>query len=281
MKYDFQLEFLNTVIILRSTHGEILNISKEVDASFHQMTLLAKDIYHDSKNHKYWKKRTQLISIHGYEILQEEYIEVTPFLVENKKLSNELKRDPLTQIGNVAAIDAKEKEILLTGKACVMVICDVNNFKTINDNYGHMIGDQALQGIAKILDKNKRNEQDCISRIGGDEFFLIFETDNIACILEKMSIIQKDIKKLGDDLRIPLSISVGLSFFPSGENLYAKKQDELYQKKHEADQALYYVKNNATDKDNIAYLNPDTQEFELYHADYNKSKQIVKNKFII
>lgn len=265
MKYNFQLEHLNTVIILKNIQGEILNISKEVDNSFHRMKLLEKDIYHDKDTHKYWKKTTQFITINNYNLLQEEYIEVTPFLIENRKLSNELKKDPLTQIGNVAALDDKEKEILLTGKACVMVICDVNDFKTINDTYGHMIGDQALQGIAKILDKNKRNEQDCISRIGGDEFFLIFETTNINCILEKMSIIQKEVKMLGEELGIPLSISAGLSFFSSDKNIYIKKQ--------EADKALYYVKTNTTYKDNIAYLNPETQEFELYHKRKIKLKK--------
>jgi len=274
MKYNFQLEYLNTVIILRSTQGEILNISKKVDNSFHYMNLIAKDIYHDKEGHKYWKKTSQLINIHGYDIIQEEYIEVTPFLIENRKLTSELRKDPLTQIGNVAAIDAKEKEILLTGKACVMVICDVDDFKNINDTYGHNIGDKALQGIAKILDKNKRNEQDCISRIGGDEFFLIFETENINCIIDKMCLIQRQVKMLGEELGIPLSISVGLSFFPSYENLYSKKQIELYQKKQEADQALYYVKKNTADKNNVAYFNSETETIELY----GKGKEKVKIK---
>ena len=265
MTYNFQLELLNTVIILRSIQGEILNISKKVEDDFYEMSLIAKDIYYDKVGQQYWKKSTQFITIHGYEIIQEEYIEVTPFLVENRKLTNELKKDPLTKIGNVAAADAKEKEILLTGMPCVMVYCDVNNFKTINDTYGHLIGDKALQGIARILDKNKRNEQDCISRIGGDEFFLIFETSNMISILEKMSLIQKEINMLGEVLDIPLSISVGLSFFPGDEEFYIKKKEELLAKKVEADQALYFVKHNTNDKNNIAYLNPDTHEFQLYH----------------
>ncbi len=276
MKYEFQLEYLNTVIILRSNQGKILNISKKVEDSFFTMNLIAKDIYYDKVTNRYWKKKSQLITIHDYELIQEEFIEVTLFLVENKKLSRELKQDPLTKIGNVAAANAKETDILLNGKSCVIVICDVNDFKTINDTFGHMVGDKALQGVAKILDKNKRSAQDCVCRIGGDEFLLFFETSQITCILEKMCTIQKEIKLLGEELGIPLSISVGLSLYLGDSDIYDAQKKELLHKKEEADQALYYVKTTAGDKNSIAYLNQDTQKFVLYNKKPAKIK--VKNK---
>lgn len=277
MKYEFQLNFINTILIIRDMQGRILNVSKDVSESFYEMCLIAGNIYHDKATHTYWKKSSRVIVINNCEYSQEEYVEITPFLLENKKLNIELKKDPLTKIGNVAAAEEKEKEIISTGNPCVIVMCDVNDFKVVNDTFGHTIGDKALQGIAKIFDDSKYRCNDCISRIGGDEFFLIFETDNVEAIVKKMYLLQEEVKRLGKNLGIPLSISVGISFFSGAEDLYLKKQEELCQKKLEADQALYYVKHNVSDKNNIAYFNSETEEFELYDKDSSKIKKLNKN----
>lgn len=271
MEYDFDLNNLSTILILKNIKGKVLKVSKEVDASFYTMHLVKKDVYYDDIKQKYWKKNTNIININGDDIIQEEYIDVTSLVIENKQLSMELKRDPLTKIGNVRALTIKEKEILLTNKSCAMVICDVDNFKNINDTFGHSMGDIALQGIAQILVNNKNDEYDCVARIGGDEFFLIFDTDNVNDIIEKMSIIQKEVRKLGEDLNIPLFISIGISFFSSYSDELLKKQ-KIYEKKQEADQALYYVKKKVINKNNIAYYNSDTKEIELYDITDEKIK---------
>jgi len=276
MKYNFQLDFLNTIIILRDIQGQILNINKDVPNSFYQMKFLGNNLYYNIDNHSYWLKLTKMIPVEDCEVFQEEYIEVTNFLLENKKLINDLKKDPLTKIGNVAAIDAKEKEMLKNSKSYVLVICDVDDFKTINDTFGHSIGDRVLQGIARIFDKHRRSEQDLVSRVGGDEFFLIFETDDIETIIKKMNIIRNEIVEFGQELNISLSISIGISFFENRDIRSEIKFEELYKKKEEADQALYYVKKNTNNKNNIAYFNPNTHEFEIYHSKKVKIMKISK-----
>lgn len=274
MKYNFQLEFINTVLIIRDIHGCILNVSKDLSDSFYEMSLIAGNIYYDKTTHTYWKMNTRLIVIDDCEYIQEEYVEVTAFLVENKKLTTELKKDPLTKIGNVAAAEEKEKEIVSSGSPCVLVMCDVNDFKGINDTYGHTVGDKALQGIAKIFDDSKYRFGDCISRVGGDEFLLLFDTFDIDGILRKMNNLQEEIKKLGEKLGIPLSISVGISLFEGSNKLYNKKQEELCKKKKEADQALYYVKNNAPNKNNIAYFDSEAESFVLFSEYQPKIKKL-------
>jgi len=58
-----------------------------------------------------------------------------------------------------------------------VIYLDLNNFKTINDNFGHKTGDNVLQSVVKVLQSNIR-ECDILARIGGDEFvILLFETD--------------------------------------------------------------------------------------------------------
>lgn len=264
MEYYFKLENLNTVLILRSIQGEILKVSRKLDDDFYTMQLVNANIYYNPTKNKYWRKTSQLIVIENYEFIQEEYIEITSYEIENQNLILELRKDPLTKIGNRTALSVKENEILSTSKACVMVICDVDDFKNINDTYGHNMGDIALQGIAQILANSKRSEQDFISRIGGDEFFLIFETDNINDIIEKMYYVQTQVKILGENLGVPLFISIGLSFLPSYNTIYLKNEAKIYQKKKEADQALYYVKKNINNKNGIAYFNSETEKVELY-----------------
>ena len=235
------------------------------------MSLIAGNVCYDKITHTYWKVNSHLIVIDDCEYIQEEYVDVTQFLIENKKLTTELRRDPLTKIGNVAAAEAKENEIISSGSPCVLVMCDVNDFKIINDNFGHTVGDKALQGIAKIFDESKYRLNDCISRIGGDEFLLLFDTKDIDGILRKMNNLQNEIKNLGDKLGIPLSISVGISLFKGNED---KKKEELCRKKQEADQALYYVKNNVENKNGIAYFDSDIESFVLFNEHKSKIKKL-------
>lgn len=274
MEYNFQLDFLNTVIILRTVQGEVLNVSKEIPVEFYQMEFLGNNIYYDGNNHKYWLKSIQMINSHDCEYYQEEYIEVTRLLLENKRLITDLKKDPLTQIGNVAAIDAKEQEILNLKKDCILVICDIDDFKTINDTFGHAIGDKVLQGVATILSKHRKNNHDLVSRVGGDEFLLIFEMNKVDIVIKKMAMVLDEVNKFGQELNVPLSVSIGVSLFESTDKLYNIRCNELQKRKQDADQALYYVKKNTAEKNNIAYFNSQTGEFELYYKKSEKVKRL-------
>lgn len=277
MKSKIQFEFLNTVVLIRDFQGVVVAVSRNVPDSFFHMELLAGSIYYDSSNLSYWQKKSSLVNINDQEMYQEEYIDITNLLMENKKLAHRLKKDPLTEISNVAALKEKEQEIISFHKNCVIVICDVNYFKTINDTYGHEFGDKVLIELAKIFNNNKRGNQDLIARSGGDEFTFYFETKDVSCIIEKMDMIQNEVKELGHELGIELSISIGVSYFAS-EIITNNDEikDALIKKKKEADDALYFVKNNVKGKNDIAYYNADTNMIELYHFNDEKVKMITK-----
>ena len=264
MKYNFQLEVLNTVVILRNIQGEVLKVSKNVPIDFYQMEFLGNNTYYDISNHKYWLKSVQMVTFNDCELYQEEYVDVTDLLLENKKLITNLKEDPLTKIGNVNAIISKEQEIFNLKKACIMVICDIDDFKRINDTFGHLVGDKVLCGIAQILDRHKENMNNLVSRIGGDEFYLIFEEDKVELIIKKMGAILEEVKQYGQEINIPLSISVGLSCLRRQDYLCCGDMKIIHKKKQEADFALYYVKKSVKYTDNISYFNPESNELELY-----------------
>lgn len=89
-----------------------------------------------------------------------------------------------------------------------VLFIDINQFKTLNDTRGHHIGDDALRKLADILRKNSR-KVDTVSRIGGDEFVLLFpETDEQSCEM-LVSRIQLTSEKEFKDRGWPISLSIG------------------------------------------------------------------------
>ena len=118
-----------------------------------------------------------------------------------------------------------------------MILIDVDNFKSVNDIYGHAVGDAILQKVTGSLKKAFRSI-DYVCRIGGDEFMVLIRNINNGSIAENR------VKKLIDEVRsleIPemdgngITISVGLAFSPEHGTTFM----ELYR---HADTALYQVK---------------------------------------
>ena len=110
----------------------------------------------------------------------------------------------------------------------------MDNFKRINDTFGHSGGDTVLRSIATILRETFRKD-DYVARIGGDEFAVILQNFKPAAqkrIIEKISIVNKKLaERLGDLGEV--SISAGAAYSDGGYS------DELYKN---ADKALYEAK---------------------------------------
>ncbi len=117
------------------------------------------------------------------------------------------------------------------------VMIDIDNFKKINDTYGHLVGDVVLKEIAKAIKENVR-EIDSVSRLGGEEFAVILpETDKAAAIIAAERIRGKVSQKMirAFDEVLSVTISIGIASFPQN-TLYADVLMEI------ADKALYQAK---------------------------------------
>ncbi len=95
--------------------------------------------------------------------------------------------DELTGVANYRAFKERIKQIVAEGergRAFAMALCDVDDFKRINDGLGHQAGDRALVGVARALKSNVR-ETDFVARYGGDEFCILFTdiTEDAAAML--------------------------------------------------------------------------------------------------
>ena len=130
----------------------------------------------------------------------------------------QVESDALTKLGNRAYGERLLQQMLCEPqkeKAAVMFL-DVDNFKMVNDRHGHLFGDEVLCRIANEISKQFRID-DIVCRIGGDEFLIIMRNIKDSRLpLMKADELRAGIEKLGleADVRVPLSISVGVSFYP-------------------------------------------------------------------
>lgn len=119
------------------------------------------------------------------------------------------------------------------GEELAFVLLDIDDFKRINDTYGHDIGDKALITIAKTLEQSVR-KIDVIGRLGGEEFGILIPNAN-TYVKEIIKRIKTNIKEI--EFEPKMTLSIGVAYFGTD----ARNVNELYKK---ADEALYIVKNN-------------------------------------
>ncbi|MBA2651770.1 MAG: EAL domain-containing protein [Tatlockia sp.] len=118
-----------------------------------------------------------------------------------------------------------------------LLFLDIDNFKLINDNFGHNLGDILLQKIAKRLSQKTR-ESDTVSRFGGDEFIILFITNKHSDILKlSQQVLEKVTKPIKlQNQEIVVTASIGVSMFPNdGEDAATLLKN--------ADMAMYLAKN--------------------------------------
>jgi diguanylate cyclase (GGDEF)-like protein len=162
--------------------------------------------------------------------------------VYQKNAANEIllreraERDGLTGIMNRGTFDQVTIVLGHSEKPLALLLIDVDEFKQVNDSFGHEVGDQILKKVANLLTDTFR-ESDIAARIGGDEFAVIMvnATSDIQSVLQKKLKEMNDFLSHPEDGLPPTSLSIGVAFSASG---YHKS---LY---NEADQALYQVKKN-------------------------------------
>ena len=154
------------------------------------------------------------------------------------ELEHEVQKDPLTGVLNKNAVEKRINKHLkkLDGsQRAVLLVIDLDNFKSINDKFGHPCGDHVLMECAFIL-KNTFNSDSEIGRIGGDEFIAFIKDISEkrlheACdqVISKM----REIRWRG--ARVNANCSIGITYISPNTNEYA----QLY---YEADDAMYKAK---------------------------------------
>ena len=176
---------------------------------------------------------------------QENYLKKnirTKFLAQ-KRLIKEIDYDYLTKIYNrksfIKYLDLEIKLSKKNSKNFAVFFLDVNSFKKINDNFGHLAGDEFLKILATRLKKSIR-DSDIVARIGGDEFAILLKDvhskESIVNIANKITNSLEE-KMNYENQSSLLSISLGVSCYPCDAN----NSIDLLNK---ADLAMYVAKKN-------------------------------------
>ena len=159
-------------------------------------------------------------------------------LADNKaareRLSHEASHDALTGLFNRGAYDMLMQSVDTSHIA--LLIVDIDRFKSVNDTYGHAVGDRVLKRVAEILKKSFRSV-DLICRIGGDEFAVVMTRVNSSMrqlVINKIDQANELLQHPKDDLPA-VSLSVGAAFSDRED-----PQGDIF---IDADTALYRVKN--------------------------------------
>ncbi len=164
----------------------------------------------------------------------------------NRRLEELATTDPLTGIFNRRAVFERVRmglsRALRENQSCGLAILDLDKFKKINDQFGHLMGDDALVIASKCLKQSTR-EYDIAGRIGGDEFLVYFAVETKAqfeAILQRLlTNINTDTMDISGELTIRVKASIGGVFVNAekeqgeiGINLLIKKADDaLYKAK--------------------------------------------------
>ncbi|MBQ3193248.1 MAG: diguanylate cyclase [Oscillospiraceae bacterium] len=176
-----------------------------------------------------------------------------------RQLQDSAQRDNLTKLLNKkAAREAAEKYLLRQNAdvSCALLIIDLDNFKQVNDRYGHLFGDSVLTQAAREIEKMFRL-QDIVARIGGDEFLVLMRGYASRELLEnRCSRLIRAFRNIFRESRhqLPLSCSIGIALAPEHGSTYV----DLFQ---HADQALYQAK--AAGKDTFRFYDSAAAKFPI------------------
>ena len=178
-----------------------------------------------------------------------------------RRITHDEYHDPLTGLGNRrmfgTRLDHALRQRANKGRALAVLICDVDDFKNINDSLGHGVGDQLLAAVAERISGVVR-ESDTVARLGGDEFaILAMDCDEAMAI----SLAERLLARLNEpvtteDKRLVAHASIGIAHVTPGESTTA---DVL----RDADAAMYIAKNNG--KNTYAVYEPELHGKALEH----------------
>ena len=178
-------------------------------------------------------------SLHAQSQLTAAMDEVRALREELEAARNDAQRDELTSLANRRAIDAHLAELAEKGDARVIALVDIDNFKSINDRYGHGVGDRVIKLVASTL------EDACapqfVGRWGGEEFIVVMPSSDLAAVVKRLNQARATLADTEFKLR-ETDEPMGLISFSGGVALAVGAGDANAAALRQADKALYRAK---------------------------------------
>ncbi len=168
-----------------------------------------------------------------------------------EQLQADASLDFLTKIPNRRTFDERLKEEMSRaqryGSTFSLMVVDIDNFKNVNDLFGHQAGDRILRAVAHILDEQRR-ASDFLARYGGEEFVVLLPetaTARAQVLAEKTRQKVSNARFRYDERTIRVTVSIGVGDYAASTDTW----DDLFAR---VDQALYTAKRNGRNRVEVA-----------------------------
>lgn len=203
------------------------------------------EVWNRRRNGDVYPERLSISTIRDEQDRVRNYVglfhDISDEVIEREKLDEQANRDHLTELPNrhgfLAHLERTIRTAHRSGRRLAMLFVDVDNFKDINDSYGHTVGDIVLQVVARRLQSSVR-QSDYLARWGGDEMVILLSDGVTEAGAAAVT------QKIADAVSAPLpaagavfnlTVSIGIALYPDNAGTATELIDM-------ADQAMYRVK---------------------------------------
>lgn len=225
----------------------LIALGKPIGFLFFSSTV--KETYRNVHQDLFRRIANQLSVIVEKSRLYEDLFQLNAELLETRRaLQHQATHDGLTGLWNRRAIqDLLDKELARarrSGQTAAAIMIDIDNFKQLNDSYGHLVGDEVLKEVSRRLEEVARRG-DTVGRFGGEEFLIVLSVENgpgaeIAAERYRNKIAAAPVEAGG--IKIPVTVSLGAGVTENSADFDWERLIRL------ADEALYTAKNGGRNR---------------------------------
>ena len=169
------------------------------------------------------------------------FVAISIMLLYIDSLNRQVSTDPLTGINNRRELNKYLlRQIKEPADGCILalIMMDVDGFKEVNDTYGHFYGDKVLAIVADILKQSCKGTSAFLARFGGDEFCIVYRTEDIEAVKGLIAGIQANATRWNAKCTHPVAIGLSIGYAvrrpmadETIETLYQRADKEMYQAK--------------------------------------------------
>ena len=225
------------------------------------------------------KEKCKNTLIKGFAVNGIEYMSVVGYIHRASNKGNAghvIERDALTGVYSKSEIDNTIRKTIERDKQSNVAICiiDIDYFKSVNDNFGHMMGDKVLKEVATIITSEVR-DHGVVGRFGGDEFMVMFyDVEDMELCREKLRSIKNRVStrypKSEDGSSVSITLSIGCAVYPKDADNY----DSIFTL---ADYCLYLAKEKGRNR-YVIYSAEKHGSYEEIMESFNNNRRIDSRK---